>query len=115
MGFLAWFLLSLKVHCELLLPSMALNGRTELEFEIHSKIYSDTGHNLAKVVCLNIFSAKFPSSFIQNMKVWDFVDFSLKWERFESKKNKECDFGGFPASQGGRLKSPLLLLPSKTG
>jgi hypothetical protein len=69
MGFLAWFLLSLKVQFELLLPSMALNGRTELEFEIHSKIYAGTGHDFAKVACLNIFSAKFPSSFIQNLKV----------------------------------------------
>ena len=82
---------------------MALDGRTELEFEIHSKIFASSKHDLAKkVVCLNIFSAKFPSSLIQNMKVWDFVDFSLKWERFENGKSKECDFGGFPASQGGQ-------------
>jgi hypothetical protein len=70
MGSLAWFLLSLKVQFELLLPSMALDGRTELEFEIRSKIYASTKHDLTKkVVCLNIFSAKFPSSLIQNMKV----------------------------------------------
>jgi hypothetical protein len=70
MGSLAWFLLSLKVQFELLLPSMALDGRTELEFEIHSKIFASSKHDLAKkVVCLNIFSAKFPSSLIQNMKV----------------------------------------------